>query len=101
MRIDVIGRNIEITEPIKTYAETKAGKLGNHHEGLQLVTFRVIRPNAHHTTDIEVELVLDVEHHDDFVSHATGRDAYAAIDLVVEKGDRQLREHRERMKNHR
>lgn len=98
MRIDVIGRNIEVTDAIRTYAETKAGKLPKYYDGLQQITVTLSKPNAHHTSDFEAELVLDVEKHADFVSHAKGPDLYAAIDLVAEKGERQLRDFKERLK---
>jgi putative sigma-54 modulation protein len=98
MRIDVVGKNIEITDAIRQYAETKAGKLTKYYDGLQQVTLHIAKPNAHHSTEFDAELILDVEKHDDFVSKASGKDAYAAIDLVVEKGERQLREFKERLK---
>lgn len=99
MRIDVVGRNIEISQAIREYAETKAAKLPKYFDGVQLVTFRLTRENAHHTSGFECELVIDVEKHADFVSHATGTDAYEVIDLVLEKGERQLRDFKERLKN--
>jgi putative sigma-54 modulation protein len=100
MRINVIGRNIEMTEAIKKYAEGKAGKLDKYFDGLQEVTVAVKRTSPNHSTMYEAELVLDVEKHDDFVSHAEGQDPYAAIDLVLEKGERHLREFKERLKGH-
>lgn len=99
MRIDVIGRNTEITDAIRKYAEAKAGKLDKYFDGLQQVTV-AIKKSSSHKTDYEAELVLDVEHHDNFVSHAIGADPYAAVDLVVEKGERQLREFKEQLKSH-
>ncbi len=99
MRIDVIGRHMEITDPIREYAEGKVGKLTKYYDGLQQVTVTLSKASPNHnTSEYQAELVLDVEKHDDFVSHATGRDTYAAIDLVCEKGERQLREFKERLK---
>lgn len=100
MRIDVIGRNIEITDAIKKYAEAKAGKLEKYYDGLQAVTVAVKKTSPNHSDVYEAELVLDVEKHKDFVSHAEGQDPYAAIDLVTEKGERHLREFKERLKGH-
>lgn len=98
MRIDVIGRNIEVTDAIRQYAEQKAGKLGKYYDGLQQVTVTLTRSNGQTSSDYDAELVLDVEKHDDFVSHAKGQDVYAAIDLVAEKGERQLRDFKEKLK---
>lgn len=98
MRIDVVGRGVEVTEAIRQYAETKAGKLPKYYDGVQQITVTLTRKNAHQTSDYDAELVLDVEKHDDFISHATALDVYAAIDLVAEKGERQLRDFKERLK---
>ncbi len=98
MRIDVVGRNIEVTDAIRQYAETKGMKLTKYFDGLQQVTVTLSRVTGHTTSDFEAELVLDVEKHKDFVSHATATDLYAAIDMVAEKGERHLREFKARLK---
>jgi len=98
MRVDVIGKNLEVTDAIREYATSKSAKLTKYFDGLQLVTVRVSMINHKAASEFEAELILDVEKHDDFVSHAVGQDAYAAIDLVVEKGERQLRDFKEQLK---
>lgn len=99
MRIDVIGSsNFEVTDAMKEYAATKCEKLSKYFDGLQCVTVRFSKQNHKADSEYEAELILDVEKHDDFVSHATGRDPYAALDLVAEKGERQLRDFKERLK---
>ncbi|HLP84172.1 MAG TPA: ribosome-associated translation inhibitor RaiA [Phycisphaerales bacterium] len=101
MRIDVVGRQFEVTDAIRQYAEQKTGKLTKYYDGLQAVIVTIKQVSKHHnTSDYDVELQLDVEKHKDFVSHATGPDPYAAIDVVCEKGERQLREFKERLKGH-
>ncbi len=97
MRIDVVGRNVEVTDAIRQYAETKASKLTKYYGGVQSILVTVSRENAHHVSNYDVELVLDVEKHADFVSHASAVDPYASIDLVCEKGERQLRDFKERL----
>ena len=47
----------------------------------------------------EVELIVDVVGHDDFVSHAKDADVYAAIDQVVNKGSRQLTDFKEKLRD--
>lgn len=96
MRINVIGRHFDVTEAIKTYAEQKVSKLPKYFNGVQLITVSLSRANSHHVTEYDAELVIDVEKHEDFISHARAADPYAAIDLVVEKGERQLRDFKEK-----
>ena len=99
MRIDVVGRNLEVTDAIRQYAETKAAKLPKYFDGVQLITVTLSKIDHHSNGHFDAELVLDVVKHDDFVSHATDKDLYAAIDLVAEKGERQLREFKEKLRN--
>lgn len=98
MRINVVGRHFEVTDAIRTYAEQKASKLTKYFDGLQQIDLQISRASQHHGAEYEVELVLDVEKHSDFVSHAKTSDPYEAIDLVVEKGERQLRDFKEKLK---
>ncbi len=99
MRIDVVGRNVVVTDAIREYAESKTAKLPKYFDGLQQVTVTLSKQHHHKDGEYDAELVLDVEKHDDFVCHATDNDLYAAIDLVAEKGERQLRDFKEMLKN--
>jgi putative sigma-54 modulation protein len=98
MRIEVIGRNLEVTDAIRQHAEAKAQKLPRFFDGVQLMTFRLAREDHQHHGKFAVELVVDVEKHDDFVSHATAEDLYGAIDAVVQKASRQLTDFKEKLK---
>ena len=98
MRIDVVGKKIEITDAILKYAEDKAAKLPRYFDGVQKIQFTLTQEDHHKTGLFGAELVIDVEKHDDFVSHAKGPDLYAAIDEVVQKGVRQLSDFKERLK---
>ncbi len=98
MRIEVIGRNLPVTDAIRTHAEQKAEKLTKFYDGIQLITFRLQKEDHQHRATYDVELVVDVEKHDDFVSHAKSDDLYAAIDQVVQKGARQLTDFKEKLK---
>jgi len=97
MRIDVVGRHFEVTDAIRTYAEQKAAKLTKYYGGVQMIRVTIEKTNSNHVGEYDVELVIDVERHDDFISHATASDPYAAMDLVAEKGERQLRDHKEKL----
>ena len=98
MRIEVVGRNLAVTDAIREHAETKAAKLPKFFDGVQQITFRISRENHSHRGRFDVELVVDVEKHDDFVTHSTAEDLYAALDDAVQKSSRQLTEFKERLK---
>jgi|SRR6185436_14425481 ribosomal subunit interface protein len=98
MRIEVIGRNLEVTDAIREHARGKAEKLPKFFDGIQLMTFRLTREDHQHHGKFGVELVVDVEKHDDFVASASAEDLYAAIDAAVQKASRQLTDFKERLK---
>lgn len=96
MRIDVIGKHIDITDAIRTFAQQKGEKLPKHYDGVQQITFRVeVDPRK---KGFRCELVCDVEHHDDFVADVHHEDLYAAIDDAVDKVSRQLTAFKEKLK---
>lgn len=99
MRVDVVGRNLDITDPIREHAEEKAAKLPHHFNGVQQITFTMAQDNHSQVAEFDVELLIDVVHHDEFVCHAKGTDLYGAIDLAVQKGVRLLTDFKEKLKD--
>ena len=95
MRIEVVGRHMVVTEPMSQYAQSKAGKLVKYFDGTQQIN--VFLEQLKHG-EFHVEIVVDVEKHDDFIAHANAPDLYAAIDLAVDKASRQLTDFKERLK---
>ncbi|MFT3686782.1 MAG: ribosome-associated translation inhibitor RaiA [Phycisphaerales bacterium] len=96
MRINVVGKHIEVTPAIKAHAESKCTKLTNHFDGVQLITVRV--EQLPHNKGFTAEVVCDVEKHDDFVGTANHADMYAAIDEAIAKVDRQIVSFKEKLK---
>ena len=99
MRVDVVGLDLEVTDPIRAHAEEKAEKLTRYYDGVQQITIRLRKPQ--HDTNhpmYEVELTADVEKHDDFVATATGDDLYLTIDGAVQKATRQLTDFKQKLK---
>ncbi len=95
MRIDVIGRDVHITEDIRNHAERKGGKLPKFFDGTQLITFTISKKDSVNYT---VECLVDVEKHEDFISHGDDHSITAAIDAAVHKATRQLTDFKERLK---
>ncbi len=99
MRVEVVGRNLEITDAIRTHAEEKIEKLHRFFNGVQQVNLTVERVDHSSGHPVyETELIIDVQHHDDFVARATGDDLYLTIDQAVQKGARQLSDYKEKLK---
>ncbi len=96
MLVKVTGRHMSVTEAMKTYAEEKASRL-------QRLSRRISEIEVLLDFDgsmAKAEYIVDVERAGDFVAREKSKDMYAAIDAVVDKLQRQLREHKERVKKH-
>ena len=98
MRIEVVGRNLEVTEAIRQHAEAKAAKLPRFFDGVQQVVIRIGREDHQHRGLFGVELTVDVEKHPDFVANCTDEDLYKCIDAAVQKAARQLTDFKEKLK---
>jgi putative sigma-54 modulation protein len=95
MRIDVVGKHLEVTPAIEKYASTKADKLLHIFDRTQSIKVVLDKQGSH---EFGVEVVVDVERHEDFVAHAKHEDLYAAIDVCVDKAQRQLRDHKDKLR---
>lgn len=91
MNYNIRGENIEVTTPIREYVEKKIGKLNRYFDTPPSSDVHVNLSVYNDDQRIEVtipmpELLLRAEE-----QHA---DLYAAIDLVVDKLERQIRKHK-------
>ncbi|MCE2967706.1 MAG: ribosome hibernation-promoting factor, HPF/YfiA family [Phycisphaerales bacterium] len=98
MRIDVIGKHMEVTDAIRQYALQKADKLTKFFDGVQLITVRLEEATHKHTKTFHVEITVDVVKHEDFVANGEGPDLYHCIDEAVDKASRQLTTFKEKLK---
>ena len=99
MRTDVVGLRLDVTDPIREYAERKVEKLDKFRDQILSIMFRLDVEQGHGADEFAVELTVDVEHHEDFVANAKGDDLYLAIDGAVQKAQRQLGDFKEKLKD--
>lgn len=97
MRIEVRGRRLELTEAITRYADGKCQRLPRYYDGVQEILVTLTKSPKRE--EYEIEIIADVEKHDDFVARVTSHDLYEGIDLAVDKLSRQLSDFKERLKN--
>jgi len=96
MEFKINGRHVEITNPIREYAEQKTARLPRYFDRIQSIEVKIAKPDAKH---FEVEIVADIEHAKDIIARRTAEDLYAAIDEAVDKTERQLTDHKEKLRN--
>ena len=95
MIVTVVSRHMEVTAPWKSYAEQKVGKLNKYFDRIQEIEVVLDRASDAMT----VELIVHAEHNDRFIAHHTDGDAYACLDACVDKMERQLTDHKKKLRN--
>jgi putative sigma-54 modulation protein len=95
VQLTVTGRHLQISDEMKGYAETKAGRLPHFYDRLESAEVVLDHINATFT----VEIVARADHKHVFVAHAQGGDFHEAYDIAIDKIGRQLARHKERMRN--
>jgi len=96
MEITVTGRHVDITTPIREYAQAKSGKLTKYFDRISMIEVVAEKRDGRL---FDVELIAHVDRHEHFVAHGTGEDLYACIDEASDKMERQLTDHKEKLRN--
>ena len=95
MLVTVSSRHMDVTEPLKAYAEQKANKLMKYYDRIQEI--EVIFDNGKDV--MRVEMIVNAEHCNLFVAYHDDSDAYAGVDGCVDKLERQLSNHKKKFRN--
>lgn len=95
MQMNVTGHHVDITPPLRNYVTEKFERLKRHFDHVT---------NAHVILSIEklrqkAEATLHVSGSDMFAD-AESDDMYAAIDALIDKLDRQIKKHKEKLTDH-
>ncbi len=95
MQINLTGHHIGITDSLKSYVEQKFRRLERHFENITsihvILTVEKERQKAEATLHVNRgNLFADAER----------QDMYAAIDGLIDKLDRQLKKHKEKLTDH-
>lgn len=95
MQINLTGHHVEITDSLRNYVDTKFSKLERHFDHIS---------NVHVILNVEklnqkAEATMHLSGAEVFAS-SENSDMYAAIDSMVDKLDRQVIKHKEKLKKH-
>ena len=97
MQIKISARHGHLGEPTQQFIREKVEKLLRFFERLTSIEVTVDLKN-----DVKlVELIVSAEHKHDFVATEQNSDILAAVDLVVDKLERQIRRYKEKIQDHR
>lgn len=95
MQVIVTGRHMGVSAPLQTYCREKAERLPRFLDRVQSIEVVLDGKAGVHT----VELIVHTAGAPPFVATEQHEDAYAAVDLVMDKIEEQLRRYKERRRN--
>ncbi len=98
MQVKVAARHMTITDPTRTYAEEKFGKLAKVYDGEPVIAEVVldVRKNRSTPDRFIAEVTVNMKGHI-VRAEETSSDMHAAIDLAAEKAERQMRKYKTRV----
>lgn len=95
MQIDITGQQLEVTEPIKDYIETKFDRIKRHSDQVLSVHVMLNVEKIRHKSEVTVHIGGK-----DFFAESTEDNLYKSIDAMVDKLDKQIRRHKSKLNNH-
>lgn len=96
MHINITGHKMEITPAIRSFTEEKFDKLNKHFD--KITSANVIFDVEKLRQIAKATLLLSK---DELHAESEAENLYAAIDILVDKLDRQLIKHKEKISSHR
>jgi putative sigma-54 modulation protein len=100
MNLKISGHHLEVTPALREYVVTKLDRVLRHFD--QVIDGTVLLAVDNHKEKDKrqkVEVNLHLKGKDIFVESANG-DLYAAIDMLIDKLDRQVLRHKDRLQGH-
>jgi putative sigma-54 modulation protein len=95
MQLNITGHHVDITDSLRNYIEEKMQRLERHFDHVTnvhvILSVEKVRRKAEATLHINGANLF---------AEATDEDMYAAIDAMVDKLDRQILKHKEKLTDH-
>ena len=95
MQLNITGHHVEVTDSLKTYVSEKLERLEKHFDHVNnvhvILSVEKQRQKSEATVNISGATLF---------ADCTNEDMYASIDSMVDKLDRQIKKHKEKLKDH-
>lgn len=95
MQLSLTGHHIEITDSLRDYVSTKLARLERHFDQLTDIHCVLTVEKLEHKAEATIHLGGGTIH-----AEQTEQNMYAAIDILVDKLDRQVKKHKEKLTDH-
>ena len=95
MEVTVAGHHVEVSPAMRAYVETKFARLERHFENLTDIHCVLTVEKLQHKAEATIHLSGGTIHAD-----AVEENMYAAVDGLIDKLDRQVKKHKEKLTDH-
>ena len=95
MQLNITGHHVDLTDALRDYVNEKFGKLERHFDHITNVQVTLTVQNQRQEAEATVKLAGG-----ELFAKAEAADMYAAIDGLIDKLDRQVIKHKEKMQSH-
>ena len=100
MNLNIVGKQFELTDPIKDYVENAFETLGKYN--LDLISGRCVisADEKQGKKGFVVDFSLNLAHKDTIVVRQKDKGLYAVVDLIVERTSKVLRRYHDKVNSH-
>ena len=95
MQVNLSGHHVEITESLKDYINSKLDRIERHFDNVTSIQCILTVEKLEHKAEAKVNVTGGTIYAD-----AVEADMYAAIDSMIDKLDRQILKHKEKITDH-
>ena len=95
MQVIVSGRHMGVSDALKAYCTEKSERLQRFYDRIKNIEVVLDGHEGQHSA----EIIVHVEGTSPFVASEEREDAFAAVDVLMDKIERQIRRHKERLRN--
>ncbi len=101
MNKSITGRHFELTEAIKSYTDTATESMAKYHLDIISVSTVISANEKHGRKGFVVEFIINLKDKNTIVITQVDKDVYAAIDIAIDRVNKSLRRHADKIKGHR
>ena len=100
MNTSIVGRHIELTDPIKDFINNSIEVFGKYNLDIISVNSIISQEEKHGKKAFSFEFTLNIANLDTVVVKQKDKDLYTAIDIAVDRVSKVLRRHHDKITAH-
>lgn len=97
MNTSIVGKQFDLTDPIKAYIDGAVETLGKYNLDIISVRTVISADEKNGKKGFNVEFAINMAHKNTVVIQQKDKDVYAAVDLAVERAKKVLRRHHDKI----